>query len=127
MAYSARQYAQALHELSSDKPESEQKQHSAALAAHLKKEGRLGIMPEIIEHVQNLQSNETKRNTVRVAAANKLSAAEQEALKKQFPALHYEFTHDETLLAGIVVQRNNSVWYANLAKAAQQLRASIVR
>lgn len=127
MAYSAKQYAQALHELSSQQSESEQKKNTAALIAHLKKEGRLGIMPEIIEHLENLRSAETRRNTVRVASANELSAAEKETVKKQFPALHYEFSHDESLLAGIVVQKSNSVWYANLAKAAQQLRASIVR
>lgn len=127
MAYSARHYAKALYELASDQTEAEQKATIHSLFERLKGEGRMGIASEIMARVEELNNQAKRQNTVRVASAEALSTQQQEALKKQFPATTHEFTTDESLIAGVVVQKHNSVWYANLAKAAQQLRASIVR
>lgn len=127
MAYSARHYAQALYELASSQTEREQHQSVHALMARLKKEGRLGIAQEIMERVKTLNREARERDTVRVASAEALSAEQQEMIKKQFPSSNHVFTTDESLIAGIVIQKNNSVWYANLAKAVGQLRTSIVR
>lgn len=127
MAYSARHYAQALYELASSQTKSEQEQSVRVLMARLRAEGRLGIAEEIVERVKTLDLQAKQRDTVRVASAEPLSPAQQELIQKQFPGSNHVFTTDESLIAGIVVQKHNSVWYANLAKAAQQLRANIVR
>ncbi|MEX0916682.1 MAG: F0F1 ATP synthase subunit delta [Candidatus Spechtbacterales bacterium] len=127
MAYSARHYAQALHELASTQTEREQKATAHTLFEHLTKEGRLGIASEIMERLQQLGSETKRQDTVRVASAEPMTEQQQKTIQEQFPASHYEFTTDESLIAGLVIQKSNSVWYANLAKATQQLRASIVR
>lgn len=127
MAYTARQYARALHELSLTQGEEEQRATAACLAQRLKEEGRVGMLAEITDEVARLEEQDTQRDSVRIVSAHELSDAEKERLKKEFPAATHEFTHDPDLISGLVVQKNHSVFYATLAKASQQLRAGIVR
>ena len=127
MAYTARQYARALHELTLTQGEEEQRATATRLTERLEKEGRAGMLAEITDELSRIETAQAGRDTVRIVSAHELSDAEKENLKKEFPAASHEFATDPDLISGLVVQKNHSVFYATLATASQQLRASIVR
>ncbi len=126
MPYSYKQYSQAARELAQNKNESQQTEIAKRLLSMLKKEGSTRLLPNIIKELTNLEKRARERKTIRVTTAVELNQKEKEVIKKRFGEGSYNFTRDPKCIAGMVAQKDNSLFYSTLSKAVLQFKSGLV-
>ena len=125
MSNTAQQHAVALHELSKDKDDKQKSDIIQSLIQTLKKKKIFFMLPQIIKELQNINTREARENTIRVSTATKLTKEKQEEIKTRFGEGNYIFEENDGLIAGIIVQKNNTLLHATLSKAIMQLEKNL--
>ena len=126
MPYSAQQYAIALDELSQQQNEQQQTTLKNVVAL-LKKERTTALLPHIIKELAHLKEQRKKQQTIRVTTAHGLTEQEKNTIRQHFGKGTYSFTENPHCIAGVVVQKNNLVFYATLSRATKQLEYALTR
>ncbi|MEX2008307.1 MAG: F0F1 ATP synthase subunit delta [Candidatus Spechtbacterales bacterium] len=127
MHYSARHYAHALAEAATGASATEQEGLARNLVALLRERGQLELLPAILGTVEELRAQEQAATTVRVVSAVPLSEKEQGLLKRELPAPSHKFTHNDSLIAGLVVQQGDNVYYGSVSSAIRALRDALTK
>ena len=126
MPKNANQYAVAIYELSKNKTQSEQSDLIKSLIKTLKNNKSLFLLPSIIENIQAIIQKEEQKNTIRVSTPNKLTAEEKEEIKEQFGKGTYIFEENPESIAGLVVQKDSTLFHSTLSKATIQLEKNLI-
>jgi F0F1-type ATP synthase delta subunit len=111
------QYAQALFETAQGAAKDEQRAAVDRLVAYLTERNELSLLAAIYERMVNLQHTKNAHDTVRIVSATPLDPKEQQAMRDAFPAPHHIFEESPHIIGGLVVQRDDEVYYASLHHA----------
>lgn len=123
MMYSPTQYAIALHELSQEQSKKEQEKTFSVLKDQLSQP----LIKKVFVELSKLQKNQESENTIIVTTPEKVSKSEQEKIKKMFGKYNYEFRQDKSLIAGIIVQKNNKIFYDSIKTTISNLKKELVK
>lgn len=124
--YSVEQYAQALFETTRDATEDEQKKILDRFVKILDERNGRPLLKAIIDHTEQLHAQQNHVETVRIVTPHKIDSREEKELKKHFPAKHHVFENNPKLIGGLVVQKNDTVFYASLQNTLSELRTALI-
>ena len=126
MPKTADQYASALYELSKDTTKEKQSDLVKLLIKTLKENKSLFLLPQIVKKLQAIIDKERERNLIRVSTPDKLTDEEKENIKLQFGEGEYIFEENDESIAGLIIQKNEKLFYSTLSKATIQLENKLI-
>ncbi len=120
------QYAAAIYELSINKTEEQQNDLIKSLIKNLKENNILFSLPQIIKDIENIKKKESYKNKIRVSTTDKLTDEQKNDIRKQFGDGKYIFEENEKSIAGLIIQKNDILFYSTLSKATMQLENKLI-
>lgn len=125
MPYSALQYATALFELEQTQTKKQQEQTLQTLLKHLAHTQQQGLVRDIIEKLENLKKQSQHQQTIYVTTAQPITDKEKRRVQTMFGEARYIFKEDQDLIAGIVIQKQNTVFYNTLKTTINGLKKQL--
>ena len=127
MPYSAFQYATALFELEQTQTKKQQEQTLQTLLQRLARTHQTGMVQNIVDNLEHLKKQSRQQETTYVTTAQPITDKEKQRIQKMFGESRYVFKEDPTLIAGTVVQKQNTLFYNTLKTTINGLRKEITR
>ena len=127
MSYSVFQYATALHELAQTQTQDQQKQTLQTLLKHLAHTQQQGLLQDIVLKLEEIKKQSQEQNKVYVTTASPITEQEKQQVQAMFGESEYIFKQDPELIAGMVVQKQNTVLYNTLKTTISGLKKEITR
>ena len=125
MPYSALQYATALFELEQTQTKEQQEQTLQTLLKHLAHTQQQGLLQDIIAKLENLKKQSQHQQTIYVTTAQPITDNEKKRVQEMFGEAQYIFKEDQGLIAGIVIQKQNTVFYNTLKTTINGLKKQL--
>lgn len=125
MPYSALQYATALYELEQTQTKEQQEQTLQALLQHLAHAQQQGLLQDIVKKLENLKKQSQHQHAVYVTTAQPITDNEKQQIKAMFGEARYVFKEDPDLIAGTVIQKQNTVFYNTLKTTINGLKKNL--
>lgn len=125
MPYSALQYATALFELEQTQTKEQKEQTLQTLLKHLTHTQQQGLLQDIIEKLENLKKQSQHQQTVYVTTAQQIADNEKQRIQEMFGEARYVFKEDPDLITGIVIQKQNTVFYNTLKTTINGLKKQL--
>ena len=125
MPYSALQYATALYELEQTQSKEQQEQTLQTLLQHLANTQQQGLLQDIVTKLENLKKQSQDQKTVYVTTAQPITDNEKQRIQTMFGEVRYVFKEDPDLIAGTVIQKQNTVFYNTLKTTINGLKNTL--
>ena len=126
MPKTATQYAVAIYELSKNQTQNKQSDLIKSLIKTLKQNKSLFLLPQIIKKIEDISQQESTTDKIRVSTPNKLTDEEKQEIKNKFGDGEYIFEENPESIAGLIIQKNNTLIHSTLSKATIQLENNLI-